>query len=326
MKKPKRKRYLRRVLFSFIILVVCIELSLQAAHYMNSSFNSDSSLKHPGAPVILCVGDSHTYGTKMDEGADYPAQLQKRFERNSFPVNVINQGVPGTNTSELRRKLPGLMKKYNPDLVIVLVCVNNDWNRKDTTWSDIQDKIFPQGIVHIPKRLWYSFGDSLRTARLVSYTWKVYNPGTLSNEIEKDRDGNVYVHDWGGKGNWDGPYLNILKRTKRDLDAIVQTIRSAESEPVFLTYAGQPFSPMSGANATLKGSALQNAVLFIDNDKVIRSLYVAKDGRLDLEKHAELFLTDPGETHLDAAGYEVVADNIYRVIKRQNLLKKTGSP
>jgi len=326
MTKPKKKHILAKIIFSLLIFLIGTEIALQAAHYIHTALNPVSGIEHPEAPVILCVGDSHTYGTKMKPGNDYPARLQKIFERNDFPVNVINQGVPGTNTSELRRKLPGLMKAYQPNLVVVLICVNNEWNRKDTTWSDIQDDRFPKGIIHFPKRMWYSFGDSLRTVRFVLYVWNTNFGDLQPNEIEKDRDGNIYFHDWGGKGDWDISYKNILKRSKRDLDEIVILIRSEGGEPVFLTYVGQPFSPMTGANSILRESSLINSVLLIDNDKLIHSLYVSEDNKIDKKTHSRLFLTDPGETHLAADGYEIVAQNIYSNIIKHNLFAKKNLP
>ena len=114
------------LLMSFIL----IELGLQVA----SLFAEDrTSVWQPGAENrILCVGDSHTWGASVSREESYPAQLQ-RFLDEAEPGmhSVVNQGLPGMNTAQLRKRLGIWLQRYRPDVVVVWVGVNNGWNRAE---------------------------------------------------------------------------------------------------------------------------------------------------------------------------------------------------
>lgn len=77
--------------------------------------------------VVLCIGDSHTWG----RGHGYPERLSTALARRSERYRVVNLGVSGTNTAQLRRRLPQQMDRYGPALLVVWSGVNNAWNRAD---------------------------------------------------------------------------------------------------------------------------------------------------------------------------------------------------
>ena len=64
--------------------------------------------------VILAFGDSLTYGTGTSRDFAYPAMLQQNISR-----TVINAGVPGEITRQGLARLPGLLQRHRPDLVII---------------------------------------------------------------------------------------------------------------------------------------------------------------------------------------------------------------
>ena len=64
--------------------------------------------------VILAFGDSLTYGTGTSRDFAYPAMLQQNISR-----TVINAGVPGEITRQGLVRLPGLLQRHRPDLVII---------------------------------------------------------------------------------------------------------------------------------------------------------------------------------------------------------------
>ncbi|MEJ2116062.1 MAG: GDSL-type esterase/lipase family protein [Gammaproteobacteria bacterium] len=63
--------------------------------------------------TILAIGDSLTYGTGANKGEDYPALLAKLTN-----INIINAGVPGEVSSKGLKRLPALLDKHVPELVI----------------------------------------------------------------------------------------------------------------------------------------------------------------------------------------------------------------
>jgi lysophospholipase L1-like esterase len=64
--------------------------------------------------TILAFGDSLTYGTGTSREKAYPAVLQTLIQR-----KVINAGVPGEITEKGLLRLPGLIRQYQPDLIII---------------------------------------------------------------------------------------------------------------------------------------------------------------------------------------------------------------
>ena len=88
--------------------------------------------------IILAFGDSLTYGTGAKQNQSYPAQLQKRINR-----KIINVGIPGEISANGLRRLPALLKRHQPDLVILCHGANDILHRLDlnTTKSNLQKMI-----------------------------------------------------------------------------------------------------------------------------------------------------------------------------------------
>ncbi|BBB27168.1 GDSL-type esterase/lipase family protein [Amphritea japonica] len=68
----------------------------------------------PGS-TILAFGDSLTQGVGSTDGGDYPSQLQQLSGR-----KVINAGISGEVSAEGLQRLPELLTRYQPALLILL--------------------------------------------------------------------------------------------------------------------------------------------------------------------------------------------------------------
>lgn len=74
--------------------------------------------------IILAFGDSLTYGSGASKGANYPSVLSVLSTH-----TVINAGIPGEISSKGFSRLPALLDKHQPELLI-LIHGGNDMLRK----------------------------------------------------------------------------------------------------------------------------------------------------------------------------------------------------
>ena len=69
--------------------------------------------------IILVVGDSLSaeYGLRRGEG--WVALLQQRLDRQNVPAAVVNASISGDTTSGGRSRLPALLARHKPDVVVI---------------------------------------------------------------------------------------------------------------------------------------------------------------------------------------------------------------
>lgn len=80
--------------------------------------------RHAGTRRIFALGDSNTFGWDVDEGANWPAQLQTLLSRDGRRAEVINAGVWGYTSFQGRRRFDELLP-FNPDIVLVSFGAND---------------------------------------------------------------------------------------------------------------------------------------------------------------------------------------------------------
>ncbi len=91
-----------------------------------------------GDAVVLAFGDSLTFGTGADTAQSYPAVLESIIHR-----RVVNYGIPGEVTAEGLSRLPGILEKEKPALMLLCHGGNDQLRRKDLKQSadNIRDMI-----------------------------------------------------------------------------------------------------------------------------------------------------------------------------------------
>lgn len=124
-------RLAKRCAAIVLITIVVFELSLQGA----ALFVTDRSTNAKGNGSefrILAIGDSHTFGALVEESESYPARLQHFLEQDRpGDFLVINKGVPGFSSGQVRSRLMRNVARDEPDLVLFWVGVNDSWNITD---------------------------------------------------------------------------------------------------------------------------------------------------------------------------------------------------
>lgn len=72
-----------------------------------------------GGPVILVVGDSLSAEYGLSRGKGWVALLEQRLAQDRIAATVVNASISGDTTSGGRSRLPALLKRHDPDVVIL---------------------------------------------------------------------------------------------------------------------------------------------------------------------------------------------------------------
>ena len=75
------------------------------------------------------MGDSNTYGLYLKPEESYPIQLQAIWNEHhpDQPMEVINLGYPGANSSRIISNLQDALNTLQPDVVLIMIGTNDFW-------------------------------------------------------------------------------------------------------------------------------------------------------------------------------------------------------
>ena len=105
--------------------------------------------------IILAFGDSLTHGTGASKGDSYPAILENTINR-----KVINAGVPGELSMQGLKRLPKLLDKYQPGILILCHGGNDILRKKNLAEAETnirqmialaENKNIPVILLGVPK-------------------------------------------------------------------------------------------------------------------------------------------------------------------------------
>ena len=141
--------------------------------------------------VILAFGDSLTYGSGAKENQSYPAVLSKLTGR-----NVINAGIPGEVSAQGLERLPALLDRYRPELLL-LCHGGNDLLRRISstiTRANIESMIdaalqrnIPVLLIGVPKP-GLIFLDSAEIYSEIAEKYNLVYEGEVLPDVQSDSD------------------------------------------------------------------------------------------------------------------------------------------
>jgi lysophospholipase L1-like esterase len=134
MPPPRRSARALRVAGGIFLAILSAEFTMRAVGVVYRLGRAGPVEKFGNAFTVLCVGDSFTFGAGAAAADSYPAQLERLLHAGATGrFRVVNEGVPGSNSSQLVRRLPFLLRKHRPEIVVVLTG-QNDGNVEDSDY------------------------------------------------------------------------------------------------------------------------------------------------------------------------------------------------
>lgn len=175
------------LLISFISLIVSLELALRFygfLHRLPQARENSRKIDASGKKIykILLLGESTTaYPTSK-----WSSKLETILNNSGvgYRFKVINEGVPGTNTTFIAVRLEENLAKYRPDMVVTMMGINDSisflkyWEKN---WLGRQI-----GGLRVVKLInWVSF--SLKNGSLSSFTGKNSRFGQSNNLVDQTK-------------------------------------------------------------------------------------------------------------------------------------------
>ena len=108
--------------------------------------------KSPGVTRVLLLGDSFTFGQGSDYDQIWPVLAERELERQGLKVELVKAGIQGMDTRSELVLLRRLVKRYDPDAVVVGFLINDFYTNIPHSEStnrpeleEIQGRVFPRG-------------------------------------------------------------------------------------------------------------------------------------------------------------------------------------
>ena len=266
-------RVCRTGLLILLITLCLLEAVLQVAALVVDKHSKVAQWMHPGAIRIVTLGDSNTYGLYLQADQAYPALFETQWNKlhADRPVEVINLGYPGTNSSRVLKSLPDVLDTFSPDIITVMVGVNDFWMAPVETdaaataglniygWLRDHSRVFK--LVYLLKRQGYNAAELKVDAdyRQASYDaslqplWKEAIAGKTPMPLPDKPQAIHYgdkVFDIGFV--FDASHKeNLPENMQKNFSAIAALAEQHHARLVFITYAYYEF-PQKAANQQMK--------------------------------------------------------------------------
>jgi hypothetical protein len=259
-----------------------------------------------GADVILCVGDSYTFGLYYRPEEAWPARLEQLLASGTRPDGdgkpgvpgfvVENAGIPAQNLWQIEASLRGQIERLKPRAVVVLGGFNNRWNMGRPEQQGTIRRLFESLVL-------------VRLARLAAAP----DPSTLDGRSRIETFERERIRVAGSDGSASIAVDKSAKPLEADavrsecaaiLREIVALCRSHGALPLLCTYPSPERGYEAASQAAADVATSEHAVL-VD----LRAAFARELGRLP---YAELFI--PGDRHPTDRGHWRMACQVARAL------------
>jgi hypothetical protein len=218
---------------------------------------------------ILCLGDSNTYGFYLERSEAYPNVLAALAAADGRPLEVINLGQPGVNSSRLRNELPQMLATFRPTTVTIMVGVNDFWTVPAAIGDDggrgWRDRLWRGSRVF---RMLYMLGQSFRRPEVTVEVTPESETDQSAGRGRIEYGGQVFTWEWQPK---EGGVPDFAPALVANLTAMAAAVRAAGAEPVLLTYPSEA-SVYAVTNRVLREAAAKSGTRLVDLGAEIRPL------------------------------------------------------
>jgi len=298
-------RRLALIVFGLALSLVLLEGLLQAgAAYNRSALHGDAPAGVAGASRVVCVGDSNTFGITLPRDSTYPAFLQDLFRADpaTASVEVLNLGIPGTNSSLLRTRLGSIIDTFHPDTLLMMIGANDFWTipvpveDEATTW---RQRLWAHSRVY---RLFYMLARATRREELAPEVIVETQKGGKGRGVVRQGDEEIDL-SWTGRA--DGGQVDWRDKLAENLRAMAALAQRHGVQFVLLTYPAEG-AAYAHANKVIRQAA--PGLRFVD---------LGADFRRACPQLAcpEIFLAD---LHPNALGYQIAASLVWRALRAAN--------
>lgn len=154
------------IAFGVLAALLLVEAGLRvAAYFFSEAYQADDvvPVQEGDHYTILCLGESTTAGA-FSHGEPYPARLEKLLNARDpgIKFKVINKGLVGATSSVMLSKLDGFLGTYNPQMVVVMLGINDDLVMYENDNAAYRDE------TPVDSEPFY---DKLRVVKLARYLW-----------------------------------------------------------------------------------------------------------------------------------------------------------
>jgi len=111
------------ILFGLFLTIIILEIGLRIGGFTILSLQEHrnlQSIKKKGTCHIMCLGESTTQN-------QYPLYLEEILNQSNIGIkfSVIDKGISGTNTAVILGQLESNLDKYQPDIVVTMMGIND---------------------------------------------------------------------------------------------------------------------------------------------------------------------------------------------------------